>query len=91
MATFTVTSVRREACPGGGKHIEGVCTSDGTHYTRQQVVTSLNNGNMWRTSGGGYEAPIRAIPRHPRCSATPYIETKPDSSLQDNLENLPDC
>ena len=92
MATYTVTSVRMENCGDGiHRHIEGVCTSVGVHYTRKQVVDSINAGNTWKTSAGGYEATIHKINRCRRCTATPYIETHPDSTKVDNLDNLPRC
>lgn len=92
MTTYTVTGVRMESCGDGiHEHIEGVCTSAGVHYTRKQVVDSIDAGNTWKTSAGGYEATIHKVARCRRCSATPYIETNPDSSRQDNLDNLPRC
>lgn len=74
-------------------HIESVCSSDGTHYTRQQVVDSINAGNTWKTSADGYEATIEVIAlcSKPNCLAKPYIKTKPDSTKKDNLENLDHC
>lgn len=94
MATYTVTRVRKElSSDGSHRHIEGVCTSTGTHYTRQQVVDSINAGNTWKTDAGGYSATIETIaycPK-PRCLAKPYIKTKPDSTKKDNLENLEPC
>jgi hypothetical protein len=94
MATFTVTKVRKEtSADGSHKHIEGVCTSSGTHYTRQEVVNSINGGNVWKTSAGGFEATIGTMTYCPKagCYATPYIKTKPDSTKKDNLENLDPC
>jgi hypothetical protein len=94
MATYTVTKVRKElSSDGSHRHIEGVCTDTGTHYTRKQVVDSINAGNTWKTKSGGYEATIEAIKFCPRsgCLASPYIKTKPDSTKLDNLENLPAC
>jgi hypothetical protein len=94
MATYTVTKVRKEtSADGTHKHIEGVCTSDGSHYTRKQVVDSINAGNTWKTSADGYEAVIEAISYCPRasCYATPYLRTNPDSTKKDNLENLDLC
>lgn len=46
---------------GTHRHIEGVCTSAGTHYTRQEVVDSINAGNTWKTSADGYEATIATM------------------------------
>lgn len=94
MATFTVAYVRKQLAPDGThRHIEGVCTEDGTHYTRQQVVDSIGRGNTWKTCAGGYEAEIRTVKYCPyaTCTATPYIKTNPDSTKLDNLENLPPC
>ena len=94
MATYTVTKVRKELSDDGThEHIEGVCTSDDTHYTRAEVVESINAGNTWKTSAGGYEATIEPISYCPRanCYARPYIRTNPDSTKEDNLENLDVC
>ena len=72
---------------------EGVCTSNGTHYTRKEVVDSTNAGNRWKTQADGYEATIEAINYCPKsnCVAKPYIKTNPDSTKKDNLENLDSC
>jgi hypothetical protein len=94
MATYIVTKVRKESSDDGThKHIEGVCTEDGTHYTRKEVVDSINQGDTWKTRAEGYEATIRALSYCPKagCLATPYIETNPDSTKKDNLENLASC
>jgi hypothetical protein len=96
MATYVVTKVRKEWAGSGlsrHEHIEGVCTEIGSHYTRRQVVDSINAGNTWKTRADGYEATIRPILFCPQsgCSATPYIRTNPDSTRKDNLENLNRC
>jgi hypothetical protein len=94
MATYTVTKVRKESSADGThRHIEGICTSAGVHYTRKEVVASIDAGNTWKTSADGYEATITKIPYCPRsaCMAAPYIKTNPDSTKKDNLENLDPC
>jgi hypothetical protein len=94
MATYTVTKVRKEpSADGTHRHIEGVCTAGGTHYSRHEVVASINTGDTWKTSADGYEATIALIKYCPRpaCMATPYIKTNPDSTKKDNLENLDPC
>ena len=92
---YVVTNVRKEWSNQGTRHehIEGVCTSGGAHYTRRQVVDSIRAGNQWVTSAGGREATIREVSYCPvgSCMAAPYITTRPDSSKDDNLENLPHC
>jgi hypothetical protein len=94
MATYTVTGVRREtSVDGSHEHIEGVCTDGGIHYTRQEVFDSLSRGDVWVTLAGGYLAEIatQTFCSAPRCLATPYLRTNPDSTRLDNLENLPPC
>ena len=94
MSTYTVTKVRKEPSDDGThEHIEGVCTSGGTHYTRKEVVDSINEGNTWKTQADGYEATVETITYCPKanCYATPYIKTYPDSTKKDNLENLDLC
>ncbi len=93
MATYTVTKQRKErSADGSHQHIEGVITTAGVHYSRGQVVASIDAGSTWQTSAGGYTAIIRKLTHCPRanCNATPYISTNPDSTKQDNLENLPE-
>jgi hypothetical protein len=94
VATYTVTKVRKQlSADGTHQHIEGVCTSSSTHYTRQEVVDSINAGNTWKTSADGYEATIATMAYCPKanCLAKPYIRTNPDSTKKDNLENLDSC
>lgn len=94
MAQYLVGRVRREACGDGvHRHIEGVCTyPTGEHFTRTQVVASIGAGNEWYTHVNGVkQARIRPIRQCPRCSAVPYITTRADDSLDNNLESLPNC
>ena len=93
MASYTVVKVRKErSSDGSHRHIEGVITSGGVHYTRKEVVNSIDAGNTWQTSAGGYTANIQKMSYCPNsaCLASPYIKTKPDSAGLDNLENLPE-
>lgn len=92
MSTYIVNAVRKEwSADGTHRHIAGVWVN-GQYYTRAQVVSSINAGNTWKTSHGGYRATIHPVQycRRVACMATPYIETNPDSTTADNLENLPD-
>jgi len=56
-------------------------------------VDSINHRTVWKTSADGYTATIKPINYCPKagCTATPYIETNPDSTNEDNLENLDLC
>ena len=93
MTNYTVTKVRKElAANGNHRHIEGVITDGGTHYTRKQVVDSIDAGNTWKTSAGSTSATIEKMNYCPNasCYASPYIKTNPDSTGMDNLENLPE-
>ncbi|MDQ1712432.1 MAG: hypothetical protein QOE45_1882 [Frankiaceae bacterium] len=94
MATYTVTRVRREtSVDGSHEHIEGICTDMGIHYTRKEVFDSICGGDVWLTVIGGFTAEISTQSFCPaaRCLAAPYLKTNPDSTLLDNLENLPPC
>jgi hypothetical protein len=95
IADYTVTKVRMEASSQGGQHehIEGVCTDAGVHYTREEVVDSLNEGNYWQTKGNGQYAKIHKMSfcKHSGCSATPYITSDADDTAKNNLDNLPRC
>lgn len=94
MSTYTVVMVSKESSANGGyhRHLKGVYTDDGDYYSRQHVVDSINDGNVWQTSANGYKAKIHTLLYCVRngCRATPYIATNPDSTKLDNLENLPE-
>jgi hypothetical protein len=89
-----VTGVRKELSEDGShEHVEGVCTTDGTFYTRMEVASSLDAGEAWSSSAPGSLARIRKITHCPRpmCHASPYLTTEPDHTTFNNLENLPPC
>ena len=82
VAEYIVTKVRKELSSDGTReHIEGVCVN-GVHYTRKQVVKSIAANNVWKTQADGNEAVIEPIAfcSKPRCTATSYIKTNPDST-----------
>ena len=93
MAAYTVTKIRKEnSSDGTHRHIEGVITDGGIHYTRREVFDSVNLGHVWRTRAAGRTATITTLTHCPRdnCYASPYLRTNPDSTGADNLENLPE-
>lgn len=90
---YIVTRVRKELAPNKTHHhIEGVITQGGIHYTRKEVTDSIDLGNIWKTDANGYKATIKKVLYCPEatCYTSPYITTNPDSSKEDNLENLPE-
>ncbi|MDO9485055.1 MAG: DUF3892 domain-containing protein [Actinomycetota bacterium] len=93
MAMFTVVRVRKEwSADRSHRHIEGVLTAANVYYDCQQVVASIDAGNIWNTSLDGYSARITTLGYCPvpSCLAKPYLKTHPDSWDLDNLENLPE-
>jgi len=93
MSTYTVVKVRKEMADNRThRHLEGVITVGGAHYTRAEVMQSIRAGHVWKTSAGGFSAVIRVEQACPLggCAAAPYITTNPDSTKLDNLENLPE-
>lgn len=77
------------------QHIVWVCLEgSATHYTRAEVVNSINRGDDWRTRGpDGSSARIKSKTYcpHGACMETPYITTEPDHTVVNNLDNLPAC
>jgi len=97
VAVYYVTKVRKEwsSSPRLHEHIEGVCTVDGAHYTRRQVLDSMNRSDQWFTRGSdGSTARIKPLERCSvvsGCPATPYLTTAPDHTTKNNLDTLPPC
>jgi Protein of unknown function (DUF3892) len=75
------------------RHISDVCTAGPIHYTRQEVIDSIREGDSWKTLGDGHSAEIRIVDGcpHDGCTLSPYIATNPDSTAMDDLENLAPC
>ncbi|MDP2289098.1 MAG: DUF3892 domain-containing protein [Actinomycetota bacterium] len=93
MAMYTVVRVRKEWSEDRShRHIEGVLTAANTYYSCQEVVSSIDAGDVWNTNVEGYSARITAqgYCPIPSCTAKPYLKTRPDSWDLDNLENLPE-
>jgi hypothetical protein len=89
-----VTRVRKVQAPEGRhEHIAGVCTVDGSYFSRQEVASSLDAGEDWWSEGGGTRTRIRKAPYCPvqGCLTFPYLTTAPDHTPTDNLEHLPTC
>ena len=67
MATFIVTRVRKELSEDGThRHIEGVCTDTGDHYTRREVVDSIDKGNILPSGSVLCDAVHRNQPQQPQ-------------------------
>lgn len=91
MAHYIVTHVRKElSADRRHKHLSAVYAA-GTWHTLASVVASIGSGNTWATSAAGKSAPIRPLANCTRCTTQPYITTRPDTSVDDNLENLPEA
>ena len=89
-----VTRVRKVQAPEGRhEHIAGVCTVEGSYFTRQEVASSLDAGEDWWSEGGGTRTRIRKAPYCPvqGCLTFPYLTTAPDHSPANNLEHLSRC
>lgn len=89
-----VMRVRKVQAPDGRHaHIGGVCTADGSYFSRQHVAGAIDAGEEWWSEGGGTQARIRKAPFCPvqGCLTFPYLTTAPDHTAANNLENLPGC
>jgi hypothetical protein len=89
-----VTRVRKVRAPEGQhEHLAGVCTAEGSYFSRQEVASSLDAGEEWWSEGGGTRTRIRKASFGPvqGCLTFPYLTTAPDHSPANNLENLSRC
>jgi hypothetical protein len=78
-----------ETCGSGYQHIATVGWSGKSQMSRQQMVDRLRAGDSAETRGtDGRRATV--VVRQCSCG-TAYLTTRPDSSTQDNLDNLPSC
>jgi Protein of unknown function (DUF3892) len=94
MAEYIVTGVRKALSEDAThRHISDVCTQGAIRHTRQEVIDSIRQGDSWKTLIDGHAAEIRIVDscQHDGCSLSPYIATNPDTTTQDNLENLAPC
>lgn len=92
MARYVVTAVTKEVSSDGThRHIKSVWSA-GSEYSRADAATSIKAGNSWVTSQDGYSAPIEVVSYCPKagCYANPYLRTKANGVLTDNLEKLPE-
>ncbi len=91
MAHFIVTHVRKElSADRRHRHLSAVYAA-GNWHTLASVVASIRSGSTWVTSAAGKSASIRPLANCPQCTKQPYITTRPDDSVDDNLENLPEA
>ena len=94
MTEHFVIGVRKELSGDAThRHISEVCTPGPIHYTRQEVIDSIREGDGWKTLANGARAEIRIVESCTvrGCSLSPYIATNPDGTGVDNLENLNPC
>lgn len=83
---YEIKKVRLSAGGTEEKHIIRVQLAGGTEESRADVVKWIDGGlRYYFTTGGGKEADVGTV--HPT-SGDPYIRTKPDSTIKDNLLSL---
>jgi hypothetical protein len=86
--TYYITHRRMDFGVHGGKHIGSVKCSDGTVFSRQDVLNRMRLGVRFQTlAQSGHHALVIPM-RCSQCGAT-YITTEPDAWKDDNLDNLP--
>jgi hypothetical protein len=83
-----ITKVRTEQPPGySHEHIAEVELSDGTREMRSTVISNINRGKHYWTSGGGMVADV-IVAGCPICYSGNYITTAPDTTTANNLLHL---
>lgn len=90
MATYLITKVHKEPvhAPYTHQHIAKVELSDGTRYTRQQIIDRINAGDSFYTYYQGQTAWVY-VRSCPSCLTRNQITTTPDGTVGNNLDNLP--
>ncbi|MDR3600542.1 MAG: DUF3892 domain-containing protein [Desulfosporosinus sp.] len=87
---YKITKVRLQTNGSKEEHITHVLISDstatGTELTVSAVVESIKSNDYYYTTGGGETATVEAV--YPK-GRDPYIRTKPDDTIKDNLLSLP--
>jgi hypothetical protein len=92
MGEFIVVGVTKApSADGTHDHVSDLCTQGAIHYTRHEVIESIEAGDRWRILAHGMNGEIRVIEScpHPGCMLGPYIQSNTHGTGTDNLENLP--
>ena len=84
---YKITHVRVQSQGSTEQHITNIKISIGTTYTRAEAVRNIDSSiEHYFTTRDGKTATVVTV--HPY-SGDPYIKTKPDSTIKDNLLSLP--
>ena len=88
--TYLITHRRMEHnYSTGHEHVGSVMLSDGSTMIRQEVLSSMRQGNTFNTYAFRTAHQARVLPRQcSRCAFT-YLTTAPDAWVDDNLDHLP--
>jgi hypothetical protein len=73
------------------EHISDLCTQGAIHYTRQEVIESIEGGDRRKAFGEGTDAEIRVIRRcpHPGCTLAPISRVTHMALARTNLRTSP--
>ena len=93
MSTFQITGVRTEmTARDPHEHITAVRVGTTTPFvlSRSTVINDLRsvNGDRYYTYAGGEYADV-VVRSCPKCTASDYITTLPDTTTKNNLLSLP--
>jgi hypothetical protein len=91
MPSYLIEKVRRQlSADGSHRHISGVVTAAGLHHSREEVVASINVGNLWQVNVDGHLEAIVTSPNcpQPHCSTGPYLTAQSTRSGVNILEIL---
>lgn len=93
MAVYEITRVRTEWGPGAShEHISMVELSNRSdqRFSRETIIRDLRDpyGDRYYTYGGGLRADV-VVRGCPYCTSGSYITTLPDTTIKNNLLELP--
>lgn len=80
-----------ETAGGFHRHIAALCLEGGRRVPKATAISNIETRlESYYTSAGGQQANVEVVERCARC-ASKYLRTDRDSTIKDNLLELPDC
>jgi Protein of unknown function (DUF3892) len=80
-----------ESAGGYHRHIVALCLEGGRRVPKSTAISNIEGRvESYYTNAGGQQANVEVVQRCIRCSSK-YLRTDRDSTIKDNLLELPDC
>ena len=93
MGSYRVDGTDKESVSAGGehRHIVSLCLEDGRRIPKAVAIRNTRlRAETYYTFRGGQRAEVEVSTQCPRCYDE-YLRTSRDSTVKNNLLELPDC